>query len=106
MISSEHVELVAAEVDGMVVASGYARIEESKLFYKHPHYAYLGFIDIRPAYRGIGTNKKIIEALQTWSHFKNKNQLRLEVYFDNLPAINAYKKIGFSSIMIQMRIGL
>ncbi len=106
MINADHIELIVAEVDGMVVASGYARIEESKLYHKHPQHAYLGFMYVRPAYRGKGINKKIIEALQTWSLTKNINELRLEVYFDNLAAISAYKKIGFSSIMIQMRLGL
>lgn len=106
MINSDLIELVVAEVDGMVVGSGYARIEESKLYYKHRQYAYLGFMYVRPAYRGNGINKQIIKALESWSLSKNITELRLEVYFDNVPAINAYKKIGFSSHMIQMRLGL
>jgi GNAT superfamily N-acetyltransferase len=106
MINSDHVELAVAEVDGIVVGSGYARIEKSKLFYKHPNYAYLGFMYVRPAYRGRGINKKIIAALENWALSKNITELRLEVYFDNLPAINAYKKIGFSNYLIQMRHGL
>jgi RimJ/RimL family protein N-acetyltransferase len=27
----------------------------------------------------------------------------LQVYYDNLPAIKAYEKIGFSKLMIKMR---
>ena len=106
MIHSEEVQLLVAEIDGLLVGSGYARIEQAKIFYRHPRYAYLGFMYVRPQYRGKGINKRIIEALQSWSLSKNIRELRLEVYFDNLPAISAYKKIGFISHMIEMRLGL
>jgi GNAT superfamily N-acetyltransferase len=106
MINAEYVELLVAEVDGLIVGSGYARIEKSKIFYKHPNHAYLGFMYVRPAYRGKGINRKIIEALQRWALTKNIDELRLEVYYDNLPAIKAYTKIGFSNYLIQMRLGL
>jgi ribosomal protein S18 acetylase RimI-like enzyme len=105
MINSDHIQLLVAEVNGIVVGSGYARIEQSKIFYKHPKHAYLGFMYVRPAYRGIGINRKIIDALQSWSLSKDIYELRLEVYYDNLPAINAYKKVGFSNHLIQMRLG-
>ena len=106
MIHSDDVQLVVAEVDNIIVGSGYARIEKSKIFYKHPNYAYLGFMYVRPEYRGKGINRKIIHALQNWALSKNINELRLEVYYDNLPAIRAYKKIGFSNYLMQMRLGL
>ena len=105
MINSDEVELLVAEVDGIIVGSGYARIEISKIFYKHPNYAYLGFMYVRPAYRGKGINSKIIYALQSWSLSKNINELRLDVYYDNLQAIKAYTKIGFLNYLIQMRLG-
>jgi ribosomal protein S18 acetylase RimI-like enzyme len=97
---------LVAEIDGIIVGSGYARIEDAKIFYKHPKYTYLGFMYVRPEYRGQGINRKIIDALQSWSLSKNINELRLEVYCDNSPAINAYKKIGFTNYLIQMRLGL
>lgn len=106
MIRSEHVQLLVAEIDGIVAGSGYARIENAKIFYNHSHYAYLGFMYVRPEYRGKGINQKIVEALQSWSLSKNITELYLEVYCDNLPAINAYKKIGFTNHLIQMRLGL
>ena len=106
MINSDYVQLLVAEVDGIIVGSGYARIEKAKIFYKHPVYAYLGFMYVRPEYRGKGINKEIINALQSWSVSKNVSELRLEVYYDNLPAINAYDKTGFTNYLIQMRLGL
>jgi GNAT superfamily N-acetyltransferase len=106
MINSESVKLLVAEIEGIVVGSGYARIEKSKIFYKHLNYAYLGFMYVLPGYRGKGINRKIIEALQSWSLSKNINELRLEVYYDNMVALKAYKKFGFSNYIIEMRLGL
>ncbi|RYG29242.1 MAG: GNAT family N-acetyltransferase, partial [Chitinophagaceae bacterium] len=53
--------------------------------------------------RGRGINKMIIAALKDWAVSKNIDELRLEVYFPNSPAIRAYEKIGFSKHMIEMR---
>lgn len=106
MIHSDDIQLLVAEVDGLVVGSGYARIEKSKVFHKHPNYAYLGFMYVRPEYRGKGINREIIDALQSWSSSKGINELRLEVYCDNLPAVSAYKKIGFLNHVMQMRLTL
>ncbi len=50
--------------------------------------------------------KKIIETLKKWSIAQNITELRLEVYHDNIAAIKAYEKIGFTKHMIQMRMGL
>jgi len=58
---------------------------------------------IDPAHRGKGVNQKIITALKKWATEKNVYELRLQVYYDNLPAIKAYEKIGFSKLMIKMR---
>jgi GNAT superfamily N-acetyltransferase len=106
MINADHVELLVAELGGIVVGSGYARIEKAKFFYSHQKYAYLGFMYVRPEFRGKGINREIIEALKSWSLSKNINELRLEVYYDNLPALKAYGKFGFTKYLIEMRLGL
>jgi ribosomal protein S18 acetylase RimI-like enzyme len=106
MLKASHIELAVAESQGKLVGSGYARIEESKLYLKHPQYAYLGFMYVLPEYRGQGINQKIIEHLVQWTRAKGVNELRLEVYVNNDPAIKAYEKIGFSKHMIEMRLGI
>jgi len=103
MIERQDIELLVAELNGRLIASGYARIEEAKIYLKHPKHAYLGFMYVEPAHRGKGINQKIITALKKWVAERNINELRLEVYHDNLPAIKAYEKIGFSKLMIKMR---
>ena len=106
MMTSPDVELLVAELDGKLVGSGYARIEAARLYLKHPIHAYLGFMYVDPAYRGKGVNKKIISALAAWARSRNINELRLDVYCDNIQAIKAYEKVGFTQHMINMRMGL
>ncbi|HEY4325617.1 MAG TPA: GNAT family N-acetyltransferase [Mucilaginibacter sp.] len=106
MITAPHIEVVVAEVGGELVGSGYARIEASKPYLKHQNHAFLGFMFVKPEYRGKGINQKIIEALKQWSLAQNITEMRLEVYDENLPAVRAYKKMGFSKHMVQMRLGI
>jgi GNAT superfamily N-acetyltransferase len=104
LMSSNDSQLVVAEVDGKLIASGYARIEKSEAYLQHEYYAYLGFMFVVEEYRGRGINKRIVAELQKWALSKNINELRLEVYYPNSAAIRAYEKIGFSKHMIEMRI--
>jgi ribosomal protein S18 acetylase RimI-like enzyme len=106
MLVASHIEVVVAEAANKIIASGYARIERSKPFIKHEKHAYLGFMYVLPEYRGIGLNKKIIDALKDWAASQNINEFRLEVYSDNASAIKAYEKIGFSKYMLGMRFNL
>jgi ribosomal protein S18 acetylase RimI-like enzyme len=103
MIEAADVELLVAVSGDTVIGSGYARIETAKHFVQHAQHAYLGFMYVLPQYRGRGVNKIIIEALAQWAASKNITELRLDVYQNNLPAINAYEKVGFTKLMVEMR---
>lgn len=105
MIRAPHIELLVAELNGEVVGSGYARIEEAKPYLQHRQHAYLGFMFVRPEHRGKGINQQIIEALKKWAVKQSVTELRLEVYYLNEAAIRAYEKIGFSKHMFEMRCG-
>lgn len=105
MIKAADVEVVVAEAAGEIIGSGYARIQDSKVYVKYPKHAYLGFMYVKPAYRGKGVNKMIIETLKQWSNGQGITELRLEVYDDNTPAVRAYKKTGFTKLLVQMRLG-
>ncbi|MHA4844697.1 GNAT family N-acetyltransferase [Flavitalea antarctica] len=104
LIHSDDSQLLVAEIDGKLIASGYARIEKSEAFLQHRYHAYLGFMFVVEEYRGQGINKRIVADLQKWALSKNINELRLEVYYPNSAAIRAYEKIGFSKHMIEMRL--
>lgn len=106
LINAPHIEIVVAETDGKLIGSGYARIEKSKHYLKHPVHAYLGFMYVDPAHRGKGVNRQIIEKLKEWAIAQNITELRLDVYDGNESAIKAYEKVGFSKYMVNMRIGL
>ena len=103
MIGAPNIFLAVAEKNGELIGSGYARIEEAKHYLDHPKHAYLGFMYVEPAFRGQGINYKIIDALLQWASSQGITESVLEVYYDNLPAIKAYEKAGFSKHMITMR---
>jgi GNAT superfamily N-acetyltransferase len=112
MITANDVELLVAELDGAdgavstLIGSGYARIEAAKHYLQHPIHAYLGFMYVEPAHRGKGVNHQIIAALTAWARTRSVTELRLDVYHENLNAIKAYEKAGFSKNMINMRKGV
>ena len=90
LLTSPRAEVVVAETDNKVIASGYARIDKSKSFLKHNTHAYLGFMYVLPEYRGQGINKKIMDVLKDWAISQNITEFSLEVYYDNISAIKAY----------------
>ncbi|HEY8928855.1 MAG TPA: GNAT family N-acetyltransferase [Mucilaginibacter sp.] len=105
-IMADDVEVVVAELDGKVISSGYARIVVSKDYQKFDRHCYLGFMYTVPQHRGKGINNLILEALKAWTLQQGINELRLEVYNENVPAIKAYEKAGFKPNLLEMRLGL
>ena len=103
MITSPNVRLVVAELNNIIIATGYASIVPSKPWSSHTRHAYLGFMYVLPQFRGQGINGRIIDALKEWAYSHNTRELRLEVYSDNISALNAYEKIGFSKHILEMR---
>lgn len=106
MIMDTDIELLVAAINKEVVGSGYARIENAKPFLQYGRHAYLGFMYVKPQWRGKDINKKIIDALTNWVQQHNITELRLDVYQPNIAAIKAYEKAGFTKHMIEMRKGL
>ncbi|RYU91717.1 GNAT family N-acetyltransferase [Mucilaginibacter terrigena] len=105
-ITAPNIYMAVAELDGEVIGSGYARIETSKIYLKHQHHAYLGFMYVLPQHRGKGVNKLVIDALKSWSARQGITELRLQVYDQNAPAVKAYEKVGFSKHLVGMRMGI
>lgn len=103
LIASNQSIVIVAEVNNEIVGSGYAKILKGKVYQKFDQYAYLGFMYVKSEFRGQGINKKIINYLVEWTKSKNISEIRLEVYDENTIAKNAYLKIGFKSIMLEMR---
>ncbi|HMP31796.1 MAG TPA: GNAT family N-acetyltransferase, partial [Saprospiraceae bacterium] len=89
-----------------IIASGYAKIVTSKPYHTHDQYSYCGFMYVKPEHRGQGINELIINELKAWSKLMGMTEMRLNVYLDNLPAIKAYRKVGFVHNILEMRTGL
>jgi ribosomal protein S18 acetylase RimI-like enzyme len=104
LIKNDNACFAVAEIDGELIASGYALIEQAKPTKKDHHHAYLGFMYVVPEYRGKGVNGKVLEYLIDWSKENDISEIILEVYAENESALKAYKKIGFSSDLLKMRL--
>src|ERR1700743_623574 len=103
MITAPHVEVAVAVSEDEIIGSGYVRIEDAKVFLKHKKHGFLGFMYVKPDHRGKGVNQKVITALQQWAILRGVNEFRLEVYDQNPSAIRAYEKLGFTKLLIEMR---
>lgn len=104
IIKDPKAHIVVAEVNGKVVASGYAIPKKARHYLNHYYYAYLGFMYSDQEYRGKGINAMIVDELKNWSKSEGFKEIRLTVYNDNLPAIRAYEKVGFKKHIIEMRL--
>lgn len=106
MISDPAVYLIVAENKQKIIGSGYARIETAKPFMAYTRYAYLGFMYVDPAYRKLGVNTKIMATLRHWAIEQGMTEMRLDVYDNNLVAVNAYMRAGFTRHVLEMRMSL
>ena len=103
MIQSPDTELIVAVRGEETISSGYARIEIGKPHVRYEKYAYLGFMYVRPEYRGKGVVQKIMDYLIDWAKSRGISEIQLEVYEENSPAIRAYEKAGFRKQLVRMR---
>ena len=95
MIAADDVAVIIGTIDKEIVVSGYVRIKNASSVKQYEQYAYLGFIFVKPKYRGNGINQLLMDELLVWTKAQNVNEIRLDVYAENLPAIRAYEKAGF-----------
>ncbi|MES1217859.1 MAG: GNAT family N-acetyltransferase [Bacteroidota bacterium] len=103
LIASRKAKVVVAEIDNEIIGSGYTVIKEAEPFLKHDEYAHLGFMYVKPAWRGKGINQQILENLREWIIGKKITEMRLLVYDENLMAKKAYLKAGFKAHLLEMR---
>lgn len=103
LINSDKAEVLVAVLNNEIVGSGYAKILPAKNYQKYNEYAYLGFMYVKPEFRGQGVNGQILKKLIEWAKGKNLIEVRLEVYDENLTAKNAYLKAGFKANLLEMR---
>ena len=105
-IRSDDAEVFVVEQEGRILASGCVRIKPDRHYLKHKRMGHLGFMFVPEEYRGKGLNGLIIEKLVDWCKSRDLQELRLDVYQSNAPAIRAYEKAGFSKHLITMRLNI
>jgi len=105
-IKNENSDVFVVEIDGEIVASGYAKIKNDRPYLKHKKQGYLGFMFVPENLRGQGLNKLILDALLKWCSQRKIEEIRLDVYDDNPSAIRAYEKAGFKKHLINMRLNI
>lgn len=96
-------EVIVAVSGADVVASGYGSIRKPENYLNFDRFVYMGFMYVRPAFRGRGVIKGLISELEEWARSQNIREVRLEVYDDNAGALKAYDKAGFKRHVITMR---
>ena len=106
LINSDQSEVFVSEINGEIIASGYAKIKPDRHYLKHQNQGYLGFMFVKEDHRGKGINQMILNALINWCKGKEIIEIRLDVYDSNENALKAYKKAGFKNHMIQMRMDI
>lgn len=106
MIDADDAAVMVIEIDGELVASGYAKKRRSRHYTSPDWHAFLGFMYVSPDHRGQGLNKLLVDALHDWAREQGLTEVRLTVYPGNEPAIRAYEKQGFKPYLVEMRLGL
>lgn len=103
MIQSHDVEVLVVLMEGELIASSYIKIKEAQPYLDHTHYGYIGFMYVKPNYRGLGISTNMIEKLTSWAKNKKLSEIRLDVYDQNQTAIRAYENSGLEKHMVEMR---
>ncbi|MEP0316951.1 MAG: GNAT family N-acetyltransferase [Hyphomonas sp.] len=105
-LRSEDAEVAVIELEGEIIATGYAEKRPSKPYVASEHHAFLGFMFVHPAHRGKGLNRILTDYLLDWARRRGLTEIRLTVYSGNDPAIRAYEKTGFKPYITEMRLNL
>lgn len=104
LIESGSATVMVAESNGKIIASGYARIRESKPHLVHAKHIYLGFMYVAESHRGQSINKLVVDALIVWGKEQGLNDFYLEAYAQNQSATSAYKKLGFEPSLVELKL--
>ena len=99
-------EVYVVDIEGEIVASGYARIMDDRHYLKHSKQGYLGFMFVPEKHRGNGYNQLVLDALLAWCKERGILEIRLDVYNTNEPALRAYQKAGFEKYLVNMKLTL
>lgn len=106
LITDPDAQVVVAEINGVLVGSGYVKKKRSRAYVQPEYHAFIGFLYVDPEYRGLGVNRLVLDALFDWARENELPEIHLTVYPENASAIRAYEKAGFAPYISEMRLNL
>lgn len=65
-------------------------------------YAHILLIYVQPQHRGQGIGTALIQQAETWAKARGDRALGLQVFADNQPALNLYRRQGFQTQSLLM----
>ncbi|EAR13528.1 Ribosomal-protein-alanine acetyltransferase [Polaribacter irgensii 23-P] len=106
LINDKNTHFLVALVGEELVGCGYLKIKKSQTYHKNPKHGYVGFIFVKPSFRGRKVSTFVLESLREWGTEKGLKELRLDVYSNNSAAIKPYERFGFQRSLVNMRIDI
>lgn len=106
LIAAKNSHLIVALAGKELVGSGYIKIEESSTYHKNTKHGYIGFIFVKPSFRGKRISNLILESLKNRALEKDLKELRLDVYSNNFGAIKSYERFGFTKSLVNMKMDI
>ena len=76
LITAKNSHLIVAVANKELVGSGYLKIEDSNHYHKNPKHGYIGFIFVKPAFRGQRISNLILESLKKWGERKRLKRIK------------------------------
>ena len=76
LITAKNSHLIVAVANKELVGSGYLKIEDSNHYHKNPKHGYIGFIFVKPAFRGQRISNLILESLKKWGGEKRLKRIK------------------------------
>jgi len=104
LITAADIYFIVALSGEELVGSGYLKIECSSQYHKNPKHGYIGFIYVKPSFRGKRISTKVLESLKRWAKEKDLKELRLDVYSNNASALKSYERFGLTKGLVNMKI--
>ncbi|MFQ3304964.1 MAG: GNAT superfamily N-acetyltransferase [Polaribacter sp.] len=106
LITAEDTHFIVALSGEELVGSGYLKIENSSHYHKNSKHGYIGFIFVKPAFRGKRISTVVLESLKSWAKEKDLKELRLDVYSKNAGALKSYERFGLTKGLVNMKIDI
>lgn len=105
-IYSKNDAIFIAQINGKAVGHIIISIKKSHPIFKMDKYGRINTVYIEEKFRGKSISSKLKDEALKWFKKKYITRVSLNVFPNNQKAINAYKKWGFSTGLIEMRMSV